>query len=55
MRGVQNLKASVVDRKCWLMLDMAAIPAMQNVRIKTVQRKGTREVPVVRSPIQTPQ
>ena len=55
MRGVQNLKASVVDRKCWLMLDTAAMPATVKVRIMTLQRKGRMEVPVVRSPIQTPQ
>lgn len=55
MRGVQNLTASVVERKCWFMLDMAAIPDTLKVIIRAVQSQVNIEVPLVNSPMHSPQ
>jgi len=53
--GVQNRRASVVDRKCVFMFDMAAIPDTLKVIIRALQSQVNIEVPVVKSPMQSPQ
>lgn len=53
--GVQNFRASVVDRKCWFMFDIAAIPDTLKVIIRALQSQVNIELPVVNSPMQSPQ
>lgn len=45
----------MVDRKCWFMFDIAAIPDTLKVIIRALQSQVNIEPPVVNSPMQSPQ